>query len=474
MRWVLAAAALPVIWACSSPPLSPPNPAPERTINQVFQAAVNRDIDILFMVDNSYSMKDLQTKLAANFPVFMNVLTGLPGGLPNVHIGVVSSDLGAGPMAPVSSCRVGGDQGAFQTAPRVPGCMTGLADTDHFLSSIAGKQNFTGNIADAFSCIALLGDQGCGFEHQLASVLRALEPGPLQAPSNVSGTNPFLRPSAYLSIILMTNEDDCSAPPDSNLFDTSSMTVTDPLGPLASYRCNEFGHLCNGMKPPRTAVDLSADNCTSAEDGRLLKISDIIKRTAALKNNDMSKILVAAIAAPTTPYKVELDKALTATGVTEDEPTISHSCTEQDGTYGDPAVRIKMWVDAFKGQFVSICADTFKPALTQIATAIGQAIGPQCVEGQLVDSDLTMAGVQPDCVVSDVTPDAQGKDVETPVASCAKNGGTMPCWEAVADGMNCPGKTLVDVKRAGDKPSNLKTNVACAVCIAGVKNPGCP
>ncbi|HEX3694383.1 MAG TPA: hypothetical protein VH374_03245 [Polyangia bacterium] len=469
VRWVLAAAALPVIWACTSPPLSPPNPAPERTQNQVFQAAVNRDIDIVFMIDNSLSMMPLQDKLAANFPIFMNTLSSLPGGLPNVNIGVVSSSLGAGPMANVANCPLGGDQGQFQSAPQ-GNCMTGLAAGQHFLSSIGGMKNFTGDIATAFSCMAKLGDQGCGFEHQFASVLQALEPGP-----NFPATNAdFLRPNAFLSIILITNEDDCSAPPDTDLF-VPTGSATDPmglmsqLGPQASYRCNEFGHLCNGQKPPRTPAVQT--NCTSAEDGRLLKVADVVARTKALKNNDMSKIIVAAVTGAPTPYEVIIpdnsDPSYTA-GI----PNIKHSCVAKDGTYADPSVRIKQWVDAFKGTFVSICDDTFEPALKQIADAIGQAIGPQCVTGQLVDSDLTTAGVQPDCTVTDVTTNAQGAEVQTAVANCAKNGGTMPCWDAVPNDTSCPGKTLIDVKRA-DKPSNLKTDVACAVCIDGVTNPGC-
>ena len=36
----------------------------------------------------------------------------------------------------------------------------------------------------------------------------------------------FLRRNATLAIVLITNEDDCSAPPDSALFDSSSQLVS--------------------------------------------------------------------------------------------------------------------------------------------------------------------------------------------------------------------------------------------------------
>ena len=39
-------------------------------------------------------MLDEQTNLKNNFPNFINVLNSIEGGLPNIHLGVVSTDLG--------------------------------------------------------------------------------------------------------------------------------------------------------------------------------------------------------------------------------------------------------------------------------------------------------------------------------------------------------------------------------------------
>ena len=462
-RWAVVAAALPLIWACNSRKLEPPSPRPTRTFNNVFQETVNRDVDILFMIDTSQSMTPLQAKLAANFPTFMNVLKGLPGGLPNVHIGIVSSDMGAGRETAVSMCRQGGDQGAFQTAPRPPCAMSGLMPGQSFIQSVNGMTNFTGDIADVFSCMARLGDQGCGFEHQFASVLKALE-----------GNTAFVRPNAFLSIIMITNEDDCSAPPDSDLFDPNSRLVGDMLGPLASFRCNEFGHRCNGAPPPRMASDLTGANCTSAEDGRLLKVADVIARTKALKP-DPTKILVAAIAGPTSPYVVRMVPSQGAGGIMEDQPAITHSCMQNSGEYADPSIRIKQWVDAFgtNGVFLPICANSFEPALMRIAEEIGRVIGPKCVTGKLVDKDLTMPGVQYDCRITDRAPNGQGTLVETPIPQCSENGNMPPCW-ALADSANCMGSKLLQVNRGGMMaPSDLNTRVECAICIPGTEDPRC-
>ena len=76
--------------------------------------------------------------------------------------------------------------------------------------------------------------------------------------------------------MLITDEDDCSAPDDTDLFDPSQTLVTDPLGPIDSYRCNEFGHLCDGVPPPRTMAAMNLQNCTSNENGKLTRIADFV------------------------------------------------------------------------------------------------------------------------------------------------------------------------------------------------------
>ena len=477
-RWAVLAAAVPALWACNARRLEAPQPKPERTFNGLFQQVINRDNDIVFMIDNSLSMKPLQDKLAMNFPSFMTQLQMIPGGLPNVHIGVISSSLGAGPYSAtdIPACPTGGDAGVFQSMQRLPQyCATGSlnAGQNFIIGSAGGMQaNYTGNIANAFSCIAGLGDGGCGFEHQFASTLRALgADGNAPPPQNAN----FLRPNAYLGIILITNEDDCSAPPDSMLFNPASRFVSDPLGPLASYRCNEFGHLCGGARPPRTNIapngtDLTG-TCKSAEDGTLLKVSDVVSRMKALKP-DPSKILVAAIAGPPTPYVVETGPATLKDDPIQQWPQIRHSCQQNTGEYADPSVRIAEWIEAFgaNGVFQVICADTFTPALQVIAKKLGALIGDPCVDGKLLDttgalwSDADMN--PPDCAVVDHTFSDQGVKIDTPVPSCAMSGGAAPCWTIKGTGGMCkPGQFFVQFTRQGMQPSDLNSSVSCSVRV---------
>jgi hypothetical protein len=485
-RWVVLAAALPVIWACNNRQLETPTAMPMRTFNTVFQQSVNRDVDILFMIDNSRSMLPLQQKLLTNFPIFMQTLQQLPMGLPNVHIAVVSSDMGAG-LNSVELCNNDGGNFHYQVGSAAPATCTstGLAANQTYISNVNGVTNYTGTIENVFTCIAALGQDGCGFEAQLESVAHALgADGP--APDTNNG---FLRPNAYLAMIFITNEDDCSVPGDSNLFISGPghQFVADPEGPLVSYRCNEFGHLCNGAPPPRTMAMnfVPASVCVPAEEmGQLIPVHTLVDEIKKLKP-DPTKILVAVIAGIPDKYNVILTPPLIA-----QDPSmwaaIDHSCMQNSGEYADPGVRLAAFVRAFgaNGLFLTICADSFAPALQGIAEQIGKVLGPKCVQGQVIQNN----GI-PDCTVVDVnyvdmstggapagctgTPVGSQLKIECPLAACASNGNTAPCWQLANDAM-CPNAKVLQVMRpAGNLPSDLNSEVSCSVCIPGSADPRC-
>ena len=467
----------PVLWACNARTLTAPNTHPVQVGTDTFQQTLNREIDILFMIDDSPSMLPLQAKLLANFPVFMNVLKALPMGLPDVHIAVVSSDTGPGQFdLPQYHCSFGGDRGRFQSMPRGNCTTPPLNAGQSFLSAQNNQtvKNYTGDIADAFTCIAQLGDQGCGFEGQLKSVRWALDP------SNTPDTNVgFLRPEAYLAVILITNEDDCSVPDDSSLIDPTQQLMTDPLGPFWSYRCNEFGHLCNingTLSPPPRGVAMNLQGCVSNDtpSGRLTHVSDEIDFLKSLKP-DPNQIMVAAITGPATPYSVEL--------IPDPNPAnnqmianVDHSCVQNSGEYGDPSVRIQQWVQGFGGNglLLTICADSFAPALMTIATKLSMLLGPQSINGTLRDGDPSTPALDPICTVVDSYVN-NGQTMSSAVESCASNGNTPPCWALADDTMHCPNGKVLQVNRGSAMPpSGLSSQISCELCPPGVTQPGCP
>ncbi|MGA7744510.1 MAG: hypothetical protein WCE40_22000, partial [Polyangia bacterium] len=266
-----------------------------------FTVLVSREVDILFMIDNSPSMDPKQQALAANFPKMIQVLQNLPDpldpsgtavSLPDVHIGVISSDMGAGSDNIGGNCsRVLGDRGLLwgndpnnliasvapgntlystapgqiSTYPTPNGC--GLNSGARWISDVANAngvgraQNYTGQLTDVFTCLAQsVGIAGCGYEHQLQSIQVALNPQ--QVNCNAQGNNctdinmenvGFLRPEAYLAIVLITDEDDCSAPVADvaqNGNNNDGMFLTRPPGETASLKCAARGHLCGGQPIP--------------------------------------------------------------------------------------------------------------------------------------------------------------------------------------------------------------------------------
>jgi hypothetical protein len=424
-----------------------------------FDESVNSDLDIIFLIDDSGSMREEQDNLGRNFPIFVSALEGLPEGLPNLHIGVLSSDLGAGRFAgsAVEGCtRLGGDGGIFQSAPRGrAGTCTSAPRTGSFLSVNGSQQNFDGSVSDALSCIAALGTRGCGFEHQLGAIWRALG-GNGQIPSQNTG---FLRDDALLAIVILTDEDDCSAPDDTDLFDPGQTTISDPLGPLDSYRCNEFGHLCGGLPPPRTMAASNLMSCVSNENGPLMPVAGFVSFFKSLKANP-DDVIVAAITGPTTPYSVELrtnrDRA-------EAEPRIVPSCTSSNGSAA-PAVRIQQFIDGFglNGTVESICDGDFSPAMARIGDKIAGRIRHQCLENPPVDREPTRPGIQANCEVFEETATSDGV-IRTGIHACDDT--APPCWRIQPDS-GCAGTGSEVIVDRGAIPAAPRTRITvlCETC----------
>jgi hypothetical protein len=439
LRWVLCAAVVPALWACNTRKLKAPDGSPSQVVQARVLQSQNHKLDLLFMVDDSSSMSPLQAKMTARLPDFMQRLQTLPGGLPDLHVAVISSSLGAGAFRDVPGCAPGApgdDGGKFQ---HKAGCGLNPNETYIKASQDGTTNNFTGQIQDVFKCIALLGDQGCGFEHQFESTRQALIKASFPNDPDNGG---FLRADAFLGIVMLTNEDDCSVPADSQLFDTSVSALSDqpPLGGLWSYRCNEFGHTCKPPLPHGVAgLPMTLTGCVSKEDTaglyHLTPVADFVSFLTTLKGAD-NKPFVAIIGGPyddsTNPYVVKVHTAQLSTGGTEPQPEISHSCMQAAGEYADPGVRELKLVNDMNGVFLPICADDFQPALQQIAMKIGEKLGVQCVNGKVTSK----ADGSPDCDVVLRTTLSTTAFHDDPVPNCSAAGpGTTdkPCWQWGAD-----------------------------------------
>jgi hypothetical protein len=319
-----------------------------------------RKLDILFLVDNSVSVDQEQENLGRNFGVFLEALRRAPGGLPDLHIGVVSSDLGAGsrPLANGGCPRPGGDRGILQSRP-----WCGLDGHARFMTSSAGGtvNNFTNPPEAVFSCLAALGGVGCGYEHVLQAVRVALYE--TITPENAG----FLRADAFLSIVILTDEDDCSADPASDLFTDDAAFP----GTSASFRCSQVGHLCNGAPPPIAPFDVPLESCQANPAGRLIKVSEIVASIRALKRLPEHEIQVDGIFGwPSDPVGARYRYVATGMGL-----DVAPICQSSNGEAA-VGLRLKSFVESFgpASSFYSICTNDFGPILQRIGQSLASRL----------------------------------------------------------------------------------------------------
>ena len=176
LRWVGLAAVAPALWACQARSLEAPVLKPEATFTKSFAQSINRNVDMLFLIDDSSSMRLSQANLERNFPAFMTTLRGPARGRAcPTSTSRSSRRTWARAMVRSASCdSSGGKNGIFQYTARTPCAATNLQQGATYIIDSGGQRNYTGNLEDVFTCIAALGQEGCGFEHQFAAIKRAL------------------------------------------------------------------------------------------------------------------------------------------------------------------------------------------------------------------------------------------------------------------------------------------------------------
>lgn len=391
------------------------------------RALASRDLDLLFVIDSSPSMADKQTALAESFPRMIDKLSQIDGGLPDLHLGVISSDMGTqgstgapGPAVGVpgaGGCSGVGDDGAL-LHPGDPALLDGfvsdIADPAHPGERI---RNYAGELRDEVSRLVQLGATGCGFEQHLAALRRSLV-----NPANAG----FFRPAANLAVVILADEDDCSVR-DPALFGS------DPaLGPAQSFRCFEHGVVCD-PDAPRAVGDKRG--CRPRDGVQLIESVDALAGAVLGGKRDPRQVMVAAIAGDPEPVRVQLEAlpggpvAMLAPSCAFDGPT--------GGQHADPGVRLAGFLRAFPGraQLTSICSADLTAPLDAIGATAKRLIGDPCIDTRELADASADPGVQPACDVVDVRDAAPGDPRS--LAMCGGDGAT-DCYAMVADPVACP------------------------------------
>ena len=437
---LLSPALATLLCACTAHDLAAPHPMPEQQTDKYVPINPVRKADILFMVDNSISMEQEQDNLARNFPAFIDELRKIEGGLPDLHIGVVTSDVGAGTLNE-SGCTPGGQDGAFQGWDR----SCGLAADNHFIVTTDGEKtrNYQGDLSNVFACMAKVGTHGCGYEHQLEATRRALT---IHGAGESGG---FLREEAYLQVVVITDEDDCSAPGNATLFGMSFP------GEEPSFRCARAGHVCRGQPIPAGDFSAPLSECKPVENGALTNVADFVSAIRGLKKEPDKQVLVAGIfgwpLSGEGEYKVGKSP--------KDSWDYLPACTSANGE-ATAALRVKQFVDSFgkNGTFRSICSGDFRPILAEIAKRLAVEFTTMCVDEPIVDTKPA-SGLQADCVVSDSA--SGGKETAIPLCDLKPDG---TCWR-MQPKATCGSGFEVFIDRKGQLPApNTQVAIKCRTC----------
>jgi hypothetical protein len=350
-------------------------------------------------------------------------------------------------------CSGTGDSGNLQIS-NAP--VTGTFLSDIKLSDGNRQKNYTGDLADVFGQMATgVGAGGCGFEQHLEAMRKALANNPQNAG--------FLRPDAYLAVIFIADEDDCTFSHSSLLGPESAA-----LGPQQSFRCNRFGHTCDvgGQTPDQMNQVGSKSQCHPNESSQYLeKVQTYVDFLKQLKT-DPGKVIVAGIMGNTEPYQVELRQP---PGGGTAQQAVAHSCS-YTGAMGlevaDPPTRLKFFLDQFpnRSTFTTICQQNLSNGLELIAQLLKSVIGDPCIEGKLADVDPVADGPQYDCSVSYVTNQGKANQTETIIPPCDASLSNKPCWHIVVDPEKCPSSENFILKTEDNVAPPPETHIV-AYCV---------
>jgi hypothetical protein len=284
-------AALAAVSGCQGEPSSGASPRRDASVNDgspgidatgCATEGVPLDIDLLFVVGNGARSGDAQAALLEGLASMFARIDCDLGVRPDLHVGVVSTDLGAGGFD-IPNCN-GSDGGDLVSAPALaPDCPApdGAFVRDFSLVADLRDTNYEGSLAGAVGCIAALGTGGCVFEQPLASALAATDPANLD-------NEGFVRDGALLAVVFIGGGDDCSAA-DGDLFDPNAVAS---LGPLDPFRCFESGVECVPDDPRAVGVK---DDCAPRETDTLLVDPRQAAADLVARKGDPADVLLANV-----------------------------------------------------------------------------------------------------------------------------------------------------------------------------------
>ena len=429
-----------------------------------------RQVDVLFVIDNSGSMADEQTALARSFQSFIEVLED-PDVNADYRIAVTTTDNGhaacsvttpeAGQLRAVS-CRDRPDEFVWPAAnPQVEAFDTACADLcpadlgtglqveptsttndpnevrRPWIERSGGRLNLPDGVSatQAFQCFGPQGVDGCGFEAPLESMYKALQRSSVMDDTAFD----FFREQATPVVVIVTDEADCSAnerwqsqvfspalPVADRIFweDPDNAAPTSSICWNAGVRCQGGPGDYDGCGPIDLDVEGSeVDPPRAADDAVLRPVERYVERIRALEEErrlfvDDFEVIVAVVGGVPVGYETGNVPLIYSS---ESDPAerrlwgnIAKGCVGMLGGEPQaaiPPVRLREFAESFhEGEgrnLYSICQGDYGAALESVATTIRNRFSPACLDGCATDVDSDNPGLQVDCTIDVVNRDME-------------------------------------------------------------------
>lgn len=380
---VMSTCALVLLLGCEHRDLKPITP----NVSRIFEVGVNGsgvgDVDLLFVIDDSNSMREEQESLRREIPRLVEGLTSPP-----------TDEMGRPMWNAVESLRVAivttnmGSAGHPETA-RLPAIcsMNDFRGDDGALREDAACASgrvfdwYEGQDAAAFSaevaCVADVGIAGCGLEQPLLAAGRALN-------SSAEVPREFPRAEALLAVVVLSDEEDCS------LADPAGFFSGDEVGPQLNQRCSRNPEFLVGVEAMMESIR------GERTDDRFL-FAALVGVPRDLESADLDTIL----ADPRMAYQYTEENAL---GLV---PACTRTAGGVEVGQASPGRRYVQLAQRFSGSLIrSICAESFQPAIAELTARIGGRIDGVCANRALTpDEDGAV-----ECVVRETLPPGMACD----------------------------------------------------------------
>ena len=450
------------------------------------ESRFQRQVDVLFVIDNSGSMGEEQGKLAAAMGAFIDGLE-VRGELIDYRIAFTTTDNGnpwcsgyadpVGGLLELSACSgrledftfTGTDPATvMEDVACLEHCSSAMASvhetmdetttaTDDvprqrpWLQRVAGDSNLPDGIgeSEAARCFAPQGIAGCGFESHLESLYKGLQ----RTQTEGEASHGFLREQAVLAIVIVTDEIDCSYRDAwEEIFDANGDKVfwePDTEYPTSAI-CWNAGVACTGDPSQYDACvpgNYDVAGNTVEENDALAVLHSVARYQDIVQGFEQQKkqlypyaeVIVSVISGvpPGFPAgEAEIPYAQAADPEFQQDYGIGPGCSSADGD-ALPPVRLRAFADSFgERSLYSVCDGDYIPALESVAAQIRDQMPPVCIPVCVADVDEKTAGLQVDCLVQREAPDEPKRIVEEcPLVDgeYALSSENEACWYPVTD-----------------------------------------